>query len=68
MQVLQGRVQVLDNKREEAKLSLRGAIEIAEELEKENNRRKNLTLNITNEALNMVENQCNLKNEKAKLK
>ena len=41
------------------------AMDIARELEQENNRRKDITLKMTNEALHMVETECNLKNEKA---
>ena len=41
------------------------AMNIARELEQENDRRKDITLKITNEALYMVETECNLKNEKA---
>ena len=40
------------------------AMELATELEKENNRRKEITLQITREALNMVEIECDLENEK----
>ena len=41
------------------------AMDIARELEQENDRRKDITLKITNEALYMVETECNLKSEKA---
>ena len=41
------------------------ATNIARELEHENDRRKDITLNITNEALYMVEKECNLEKEKA---
>ncbi len=41
------------------------AMDIAKELEQENDRRKDITLKITNEALYMVKTECNLKNEKA---
>jgi single-stranded-DNA-specific exonuclease len=41
------------------------AMDIARELEQENDRRKDITLKITNEALYMVDTQCNLKSEKA---
>ena len=41
------------------------AKEIAEELEVENNRRKDITLQITNDALCMVNTHCDLKNENA---
>jgi single-stranded-DNA-specific exonuclease len=40
-------------------------MEIANELEKENNRRKDITQKITNEALYMVKTSCDLENEKA---
>ena len=40
------------------------AMELATELEKENNRRKEITIQITNEALNMVEIECDLENDK----
>ena len=41
------------------------AKEIAEELEVENNRRKDITLQITNDALYMVNTHCDLENENA---
>ena len=41
------------------------AKEIAEELEVENNRRKDITLQITNDALYMVKTNCDLENENA---
>ena len=41
------------------------AKEIAEELEVENNRRKGITLQITNDALYMVKTNCDLENENA---
>lgn len=41
------------------------AKEIAEELEVENNRRKDITLQITNDALYMVKTECDLENENA---
>ena len=41
------------------------AKEIAEELEVENNRRKDITLQITNDALYMVNTNCDLENENA---
>ena len=41
------------------------AKEIAEELEVENNRRKDITLQITNDALCMVKTNCDLENENA---
>ena len=41
------------------------AKEIAEELEVENNRRKDITLQITSDAINMVESTCDLANENA---
>ena len=41
------------------------AMKIARELEEENNRRKDITLKIINEALYMVKTECNLDNEKA---
>jgi len=41
------------------------ANEIAEELEVENNKRKDITLQITNDALYMVKSNCDLENEKA---
>ncbi len=41
------------------------AMDIARELEEENNRRKDITLEICNEALYMVKTECNLENEKA---
>ena len=41
------------------------AMDIARELEQENDRRKDITLKIINEALYMVETECNLKSEKA---
>ena len=41
------------------------AKEIAEELEVENNRRKDITLQITNDALHMVNTHCDLENENA---
>ena len=41
------------------------AMEIARELEQENDRRKDITLKITNEALYLVETECNLEDEKA---
>ncbi|RMZ49599.1 single-stranded-DNA-specific exonuclease RecJ [Candidatus Marinimicrobia bacterium PRS2] len=41
------------------------AKEIAEELELENNRRKDITLQITNDALYMVKTNCDLENENA---
>ena len=41
------------------------ANEIAEELEVENNRRKDITLQITNDALYMVNTNCDLENENA---
>ena len=41
------------------------ANEIAEELEVENNRRKDITLQITNDALYMVNTHCDLENENA---
>ncbi len=41
------------------------ARQIAEELEVENNRRKDITLQITNDAINMVEATCDLSKENA---
>jgi len=41
------------------------AMEIASKLEEENNRRKDITLKITNDALYMVKTKCDLENEKA---
>ena len=41
------------------------AMEIASELEEENNRRKEITQKITNDALYLVKTRCNLENEKA---
>ena len=41
------------------------AKEIAEELEVENNRRKDITLQITSDAINMVESTCDLAKENA---
>ena len=41
------------------------AMEIATELKHENNKRKDITLKIINEALHMVETECNLEKEKA---
>ena len=41
------------------------AKKIAEELEQENNRRKDITLKITNDALYMVKSNCDLENENA---
>jgi len=41
------------------------AMEIAQKLEQENNQRKNITLEITNDALYLVETECDLENEKA---
>ena len=41
------------------------AMDIAKELEQENNRRKDITLKITKEALYMVETECNLEEDKA---
>jgi single-stranded-DNA-specific exonuclease len=41
------------------------AMEIANELEEENNRRKEMTLKITKDTLYMVKTRCNLENEKA---
>lgn len=41
------------------------AKKIAEELEEENNRRKDITLKITNDALYMVKTNCDLENENA---
>ena len=41
------------------------AQDIAKDLEQENDRRKDITLIITNQALYMVETQCNLEHEKA---
>ena len=41
------------------------AMEIASKLEEENNRRKDITQKITNDALYMVKTSCDLKNEKA---
>ena len=41
------------------------AMDIAQELEEENNRRKDITLKITNDALYMVKSKCDLENEKA---
>ena len=41
------------------------AMEIAQKLEEENNRRKDITIKITNEALYMVKTECDLENEKA---
>ena len=41
------------------------AKEISEELEVENNRRKDITLQITNDALYMVKTNCDLENENA---
>ena len=41
------------------------AMEIAQDLEKENNRRKDITEQMTNEALYMVKTSCNLENENA---
>ena len=40
------------------------AIDMATELEKENNKRKDITFQIIQEAMRMVENECNLENEK----
>tara|TARA_Y100000590_G_scaffold363291_1_gene420877 strand:- start:1836 stop:3545 length:1710 start_codon:yes stop_codon:yes gene_type:complete len=40
------------------------ALDIANELEKENNKRKDITSQITIEAINMVEKECNLEKEK----
>jgi len=40
------------------------AMDIANELEKENNKRKDITSQITNEALSMVEKECDLEKEK----
>ena len=40
-------------------------MEIASELEEENNRRKDITQKITNDALYMVKTSCDLENEKA---
>ena len=41
------------------------AMDIAQELEEENNRRKDITLKITNDALYMVKTNCDLENENA---
>ena len=41
------------------------AMDIANELEKENNKRKDITSQITNEAINMVEKECNLEGYKS---
>ena len=41
------------------------AMEIAQDLEKENNRRKDITEQMANEALYMVKTTCNLENENA---
>ena len=40
------------------------AMDIANDLEKENNKRKDITSQITDEALNMVEKECDLEKEK----
>ena len=40
------------------------AMEIANELEKVNNKRKEITIQIIQEAVRMVENECNLKDER----